>query len=194
MPTPTGIWSQDEADTGHVFDYNLAMWFADHLFTEEVPLFDMGCGPATYLKYFHDRRFKDLTGVEGTSLRQSQFGNVVIQDLTQPFDLKKRGNVMCIEVAEHIPEAYTKVFLDNLVRHMDNIVVNARYMVLSWGIPGQAGLGHVNCKHNIWVIDHMESNYNLHLNTELSLEARAMVSDHAHWLRDTLMIFQYYPS
>lgn len=195
MPSETGIWNQEEADTGHVFDYRLAQWLADHLFTDkDVPIIDMGCGPASYLKYFHDRGYQDLSGVEGTELRQSEFANVAIQDLTEHFFLDKIGNVMCLEVAEHIPYDHMDMFLKNIVRHLEKNPSLHRWLVLSWGVPGQGGLGHVNCQHNIWVVNHMKRYFDLVLNTELSLEARAAVSDHARWFRDTLMVFEYLPS
>lgn len=193
MPTQTGVWSQEEANTGHVFDYNLAKWLGQY-FQKDVPLIDMGCGPATYLRYFHDIGFKNLIGVEGTALRQSEFGNVFIGDLTQNIDLGRKGNVMCLEVAEHIPEEYMDQFLNNLVNHLPENPYDDRCLVLSWGIPGQGGLGHVNCRHNIWVVDHMRKKYGLSLDVEDSLMARAMVSNHAHWFRDTLMVFKYLPS
>ena len=47
---------------------------------------------------------------------------------------------MSIEVAEHIPAEYEEAFINNLVN-------SARHLIfLSWGVPGQGGEGHVNCK------------------------------------------------
>lgn len=184
MPTPTGVWSQEEADTGHVFDYHFAKWLGGY-FPKDVPLIDMGCGPATYLRYFHDIGFQNLHGIEGTDLKQSEFGNVFIGDLTKPIDLQVKGNVMCIEVAEHIPAEFDHALLDNIYRHL----ADDGRLLLSWGIPGQDGLGHVNCRHNIWVIDFLRK-WHLELDTQDSLEARAMISNYAHWLRDTVMIFK----
>lgn len=182
MPLETGIWTPEEAETGHVFDYRLAQWLGQY-FPKDQPLIDMGCGPATYLRYFHDIGFQDLYGVEGTDIAGSEFSRVKVQDLTKHFDIEQRGNVMCLEVAEHIPSDFTEMFLNNIERHLNG------KLLLSWGIPGQDGLGHVNCLHNIAVIDLLKKR-NIQLNVEDSLIARAMVSNHAHWLRNTIMIFE----
>lgn len=182
MPSPTGIWSPEEASTGHVFDYKLAQWMGQY-FPKDKPLIDMGCGPGTYLRYFHDIGFEKLHGVEGTDIPGREFGNVFVGDLTEPIDLQVQGNVMCLEVAEHIPKEHMNMFLNNVLDHLDGV------LLLSWGIPGQDGLGHVNCQHNIWVIREM-SIRGYELITSDSLMARQMVSNYAHWLRDTIMIFK----
>lgn len=181
MPTPTGIWSPEEAETGHVFDYKLAQWMGQY-FPKDKPLFDFGCGPGEYLRYFHDIGFQKLKGFEGTTL-SFEFGNVEVRDITESFQDVQIGNVICLEVAEHIPEQYTDVFLDNLTRHLYG------RLILSWAIPGQGGLGHVNCRHNIWVIEKMRT-LGLSLRVLDTLHSRQMVSNNAHWFRNTLMVFE----
>lgn len=182
MPSPTGVWTPEEAATGHVFDYRLAQWLGQY-FPKDHPLIDMGCGTGTYLRYFHDIGFHNLHGVEGTDIAGREFSRVHIKDLTEPFNLDVEGNVMCIEVAEHIPNMHKRDFIGNLISHLDGT------LFLSWGIPGQDGLGHINCKHNIEVIDIMKE-FGLQLCVDDSLKARSMVSNYAHWLRDTIMIFR----
>lgn len=181
MPSHTGVWSPEEAETGHVFDYKLAQWMGQY-FDKKTPLIDLGCGTGTYLRYFHDIGFENLRGVEGSKLN-FEFGNVDVKDLTFKFDLKVQGNILCLEVAEHIPYGYMDAFLLNVLRHLNG------KLILSWGIPGQDGLGHVNCQHNVWVIDEIQKR-GLTLDVADTLKARAMVSNYAHWLRDTIMIFK----
>lgn len=182
MPSPTGIWTPEEAATGHVFDYRLAQWLGQY-FPKDKPLIDLGCGHGTYLRYFHDIGFQQMLGVEGTVIPGSEFSRIEHRDLTEPFTLQYTGNIMCLEVAEHIPYEHMDTFLQNIIRHLYG------KLVLSWGVPGQDGLGHVNCQHNIWVVDLLK-NYGLRLNTPDSMQARIMVSDHARWLRDTIMVFE----
>ena len=45
-----------------------------------------------------------------------------------------------MEVAEHIPSQFEAQFLMNLVQHAK------KGILLSWGVPGQQGVGHVNCE------------------------------------------------
>jgi hypothetical protein len=41
---------------------------------------------------------------------------------------------------EHIPEKYEAVYLDNIFRHADEGII------LSWAVPEQGGLSHINNK------------------------------------------------
>jgi hypothetical protein len=48
--------------------------------------------------------------------------------------------IISLEVAEHIPEKYEAVYLDNIFRHAKEGII------LSWAVPGQGGLSHINNK------------------------------------------------
>ena len=53
-------------------------------------------------------------------------------DLTLPqYGLPLYDWVMSLEVAEHIPQDYEAIFIDNIVRHAREGVV------LSWAVPGR---------------------------------------------------------
>lgn len=183
MPTDTGIWNQDEADQYHAFDYFLARWIGRYLPKDER-LADLGCGKGTYLSYFDDIGFHKTMGVEGTQLSDFESGYVLVHDLTQPLKLPYKSNILCLEVAEHIPEEYLPVFMDNLVSNMDA----GHKLILSWAIPGQEGIGHVSCRPNWEVIQEMEKR-GLKYDHESTLFARANTSNHCAYFRDTLMIF-----
>jgi len=60
-------------------------------------------------------------------------------DLTLPqYGLPVYDWVMSLEVAEHIPENFENIYIDNIVRHASEGVV------ISWARPGQGGYSHVN--------------------------------------------------
>ncbi|KAK7004444.1 hypothetical protein BgiMline_005964 [Biomphalaria glabrata] len=62
-------------------------------------------------------------------------------DLTAPqYGLPIFDWVVSIEVAEHIPAKFEEIYLDNLARHAREGII------LSWAVPGQKGLSHVNNK------------------------------------------------
>lgn len=66
-------------------------------------------------------------------------GRVKFLDLTLPqYGLPLYDWVMSLEVAEHIPQSFESVYIDNIVRHAKEGVV------LSWARPGQGGYSHVN--------------------------------------------------
>ncbi|CAF0774187.1 unnamed protein product [Adineta steineri] len=61
-------------------------------------------------------------------------------DLSQPAYMEAKDWVLSLEVGEHIPVAYEKIFIDNLHRH------NKKGIVLSWAVEG-------NCIDQIYSID-----------------------------------------
>ena len=72
-------------------------------------------------------------------------GFIQLADLTKKQDFggttaRQYDWVICMEVAEHIPREFEHVFLLNLVASAQKGVL------LSWGLPGQNGIGHVNLR------------------------------------------------
>ena len=104
-------------------------------------------------------------------------------DLTSQLNLNKKGVVISLEVGEHIPKEYEQIFLDNLNRHCEDLLIT------SWAIRGQGGYGHVNLLNNDEIIPKIEALGFTHLK-ELSNAARSIIADDCHWFRDTIMIFK----
>lgn len=184
MPTPTGIWSQKEADLHHAFDYPLARWIGQFLSKYE-PVVDFGCGKGEYIEYLSDIGFESVHGVEGTQLDGFRVQSIAVHDLTKPLPKKYTGfNVISLEVGEHIPEEFLDVYLDNITAPLDA----GNRLILSWAVPGQEGIGHISCRTNEWVIDQMRKRgvHQLHVQTQ---KARENTSNHCAYFRDTLLIF-----
>ncbi len=104
---------------------------------------DVGCGTGTWLKVFNENyRVTDVLGLDGTYvdkeklvINHSHFKEV---DLRNPFDLQRKFDiVLCLEVAEHLPEHSADVLVSSLCKHGDTIVFSA-------AIPGQGGQNHLN--------------------------------------------------
>jgi hypothetical protein len=55
-------------------------------------------------------------------------------------DLDLNDWIISLEVALHIPEKYEAVYLDNILRHA------TKRIILSWAVPGQGGISHINNK------------------------------------------------
>lgn len=116
------------------------------IFFAQTPhsLLDVGCGTGTWLKAALEFGVSDIMGVDGVAIPPEQLllpSDCFRQhDLTQPWDLGRRFDaVLCLEVAEHLEEAYAPTLMDTLTRHSDTIVFSA-------ACPGQAGQHHVNCQ------------------------------------------------
>jgi SAM-dependent methyltransferase len=103
---------------------------------------DVGCGPGVWLAEWSRIGVEEVVGVDGDYVPRETLaipaGAFRAIDISQPFDLKQRFElVVCLEVAEHVPEAHSEALIDNLCRHGDLIMFSA-------AIPGQGGRFHVN--------------------------------------------------
>ena len=68
-------------------------------------------------------------------------------DLTIPqFGIRQYDWIISLEVAEHIPKKYEAVYLDK------------EGILLSWAVPGQGGLSHINKKPIEYVTKVMRDN------------------------------------
>lgn len=103
---------------------------------------DMGCGAGAFLEEFRNFNITDLLGLDNSDIDPKYLlfdrNKILKQNLTEQFSLKKKFELaICLEVAEHIDEGESEVFIDNLSNLSDVILFSA-------AIPGQGGTHHVN--------------------------------------------------
>ncbi|MGB7160681.1 MAG: class I SAM-dependent methyltransferase [Tepidisphaeraceae bacterium] len=102
---------------------------------------DVGCGIGRAMDYFVERGVAEVYGLEGSPLARSMARQPhLIQeaDLSKPVDLGRRFDLAyTVEVAEHIHPQSADVFVQNLTRHADRVLMTAAR-------PGQGGMGHLN--------------------------------------------------
>lgn len=103
---------------------------------------DFGCGAGAWLAEAAKLGVAETLGLDGPWLAPETLAipadQVRTADLAQPVDLGRRFDLaLCLEVAEHLPEAAGPVLVASLVRHAPVILFSA-------AIPGQGGEGHVN--------------------------------------------------
>lgn len=151
---------------------------------KDKPVYDMGCGTGEYLEYLQERGF-EVTGIDGTpGISDFANVNVIEQDLSEPMEAPERkGSVLCIEVAEHIPENKAGTLLDNINRFAD------KFVVLSWAIPGQGGVGHVNERPNEFVVSKMKKR-GFVLVEDMTKKWREETGKDLQWFRNTMMVFR----
>lgn len=184
MPSETGVWNQQEADTAHIFSYKVAKWIADFAKSKfKKPLvYDFGCGKGTYTQYFLDRKIEAF-GIDGEVYEGLETENFIKHDLTNQIKLTQADLVVCLEVGEHIPSKYYPQFIANLVNSCDE------WLILSWAVPGQDGIGHVNCQTNDWVKDELWA-LGFQFMPEETREIRKQPENYVSYFRDTLLIFK----
>ncbi|MBI3288298.1 MAG: hypothetical protein HYZ74_02130 [Elusimicrobia bacterium] len=145
MPDLARIYDQDffaEWGRGHARYVESAGMITDVLYGLFTPksLVDVGTGCGVYAHFFAQKGVA-VTAIDGVAAPAEHAFPVPIElrDLTVPFD-----NVwgafdvaLCLEVAEHIPEAMCDVFLGNLTGLSDRLIMSAAQ-------PNQGGHHHVN--------------------------------------------------
>ena len=111
---------------------------------------DVGCGIGNWLSVFVEKGISDVVGVDGSyvdrQMLQIERRCFVEHDLTLPLRLERRFELaMCLEVAEHLPEASANTLVESLVGLSDQILFSA-------AIPGQPGTGHINLQwQSYWI-------------------------------------------
>lgn len=182
MISESGIWGEEEAEH-HQHSEALAKFFIAY-FDKETRVYDFGCGLGYYVKHLNDARFL-AWGVEGAILKGCLIPSKVIQhDLTQPFTFNNRqGNVICLEVGEHIPPQFEQQFLNSIT------AACSCKLVMSWALPLQGGLGHVNCQPQEYIIAEV-CRRGFAYKEDLTLQVRETIEDNCDWFRMTLLIFE----
>ena len=88
---------------------------------------------------------------------------------------------MSLEVAEHIPKTFEKVYVDNIVRH------SKEGIILSWAKIGQGGHSHINNKDFNDVKQIMEEKGFFHdANNSAMLKQAATFG----WLKDNINVYR----
>lgn len=181
-----GFWENETAE-GHGHDEGLAHGLVDFFKENDTKtILDIGCGTGYYTNFLADKGFV-TNGIDGNPNTVKLAGpRCFVADISKPIKLLPADWVLCLEVGEHIPQEYEKVFLDNLDKH------NTEGMVISWAVRGQGGDGHVNCKDNEEIIPTICSmGYDFEVPQTHALRQRCAVYPNiGWWFRNTLMIFR----
>lgn len=103
---------------------------------------DVGCGIGTWLCVFKEKGIKNILGIDGDNvdpkLMQIEQHEFRIHDLSKTLQLNTHYDLaLCLEVAEHLPEAYSDVLVGTLCKLADRILFSA-------ALPSQGGQNHCN--------------------------------------------------
>ncbi|CAC5387749.1 unnamed protein product [Mytilus coruscus] len=151
-----GGWCKDASTENggqHLTDKTFIPYLSSFLKDKTVGSF--GDGPGAYrreiMKLQHVRLYDAYDGAPYSE--ETSKGSVKFLDSTIPqYGIPVYDWVFSLEVAEHIPQEFESVYLDNIFRHAKEGII------LSWAVPGQGGLQHVNNKPLEYVIQVMEKN------------------------------------
>lgn len=103
---------------------------------------DVGCGAGSFLSGCFELGMQ-ITGVDGAHVTQSlqvDPNYFKVADLEKPLDLGHQYDLcVSMEVAEHLDDRFSDIFIDSICRHSKNILFSAAQV-------GQPGIHHVNCQ------------------------------------------------
>lgn len=178
----TGAWSTMDLNE-HWHDGPLCLELLKIFNDENIKtIVDFGCGPGTYVNFFKYAGF-DIDGYDGNpNTVELSRGLCSVLDLTTNFELGKTFDcVLSLEVGEHVPKEYEQNYINNLVKY------SKKYIIISWGVPGQGGYGHVNCQTNEYVKNEFKKRGYESMDL---LEVAIRNSAEASWFANTLMVFK----
>ena len=116
-------------------------------------LIDWGCGAGAHSFFFRRQGVRVLSIDAVPPPEDEKFPiEIVEHDLTEPIttDLGKFDLAVCFDVAEHIPVEHQNIFLSNITRFSDRLL-------LSCAPPWQGGHHHVNEQPKRYWIQSLES-------------------------------------
>lgn len=132
------------------FDRPLALQLAYFFLTDGArSVMDLGCGCGDYLKVFHAAGLR-VSGFDLNSHAPQLSGFLCATgDVARPLEVG--GTLydwaLALEVAEHIPDFQEADFLENIYLH------GSRGAIISWAHRKQGGIGHVNMRDDLEVIE-----------------------------------------
>jgi SAM-dependent methyltransferase len=122
-------------------------YILDILQTKPENVIDVGCGLAQWLKIFKDYGVNKVLGIDGShvpldklNIDKSEFRVCDLRNLSSLEIGEKFDLLLCLEVAEHLEEAYACQFIQSLISLSDTIIFSA-------AIPNQTGENHFNEKY-----------------------------------------------
>jgi hypothetical protein len=176
-----GAWSGVVEDK-HYFDKKLSKEILSILKEKSIKdCVDFGCGMGLYAKFLNDNHIKCECFDGNPETIQLTQGLCKSLDLSNEFNLNTKYDcVISLEVGEHIPKEYENIFIQNITKHIGQL------LILSWAIPGQVGNGHVNLRSNEHIISLIKEQGLLY---DKDLSKRLRESSQLWWFKNTIMVF-----
>ena len=179
-----GSWIVGKEDPGHCYVEKMSELILEIIKRDEPRLvYDFGCGYGEYLKDISELGIEAI-GFEAHP-NKTRYKNIKKLDLSTPVVLERSADIsISLEVGEHIPVEFEKIFIDNICNNTKKTVI------LSWAVEGQPGDGHINCRNNDYIISEMTKR-GFVFDPKVLESRKSFDSD--HWFQNTAMLFHKMP-
>lgn len=171
------------------FARRLADWISKNFTTDFV--LDIGCGPGSYVHSLLEKNIDCLgIDIDDRVVGRDHLRQISILDL--PEDLVEVANLsLCFEVAEHIEEEKS----DEVVKNVCSTLKDNGYLIWTAAMPGQGGIGHINCQPKEYWSQKFESNGMIrNYDLENNLKDFCKEGIYMGWFYQNVMIFYKNPS
>lgn len=173
------IWKEEKP-----FADRMAVWFKRYIHPKKV--IDIGCGPGIHVAALRGQNVEAFGyDVDARVNGKKYLSQVSMFELNDPADL-----VLCIEVAEHLPESMSDQVVESVVRN----VLPGGTLVWSAAHPGQGGVGHINCQPKAyWEAKLTAAGLVRDVETERDMIKHASGGYHMGWFVQNAMVFAKRP-
>tara|TARA_R110000824_G_scaffold374151_1_gene564655 strand:- start:109 stop:684 length:576 start_codon:yes stop_codon:yes gene_type:complete len=157
--------------------------------TKEMRVIDVGCGPGVWVEKLNqvddisaigidiDRSIPDKPWLHRVDVLSDKFDKYVDYDIA-----------LCFEVVEHLDPETSELFIKKLCRTAPEIYFSA-------AVPGQVGLGHINCQpKEYWENIFNKNNYIYDPETTEEFREFIMSKVWIDWMEKNVMVFKNYGS
>jgi SAM-dependent methyltransferase len=153
---------------------------------------DLGSGAGHYLRAFARLGVESL-GLEASPSGVSKSGDDVLAltyDLRRPLHVSRRFDVvMCVEVAEHIPNRSSAVLVESICSSA------GRFVIFTAAPPGTPGADHINCQSTeFWTALFRAKGFCMRGDLTTDLRRTAEIGDAAQWWKSWSWCFEREPS
>jgi len=111
--------------------------------------------------------------------------NIVQCDLTRPIELEKKDGTLglCLEVLEHIDDEHWRDVLTNITKLCDRVIFSA-------AMPGQGGIGHINCRPKLdWIRRFHSLGWVVDVDCTRHMRSHMMNGYHMGWFANNAVVF-----
>ena len=163
------------------FANRLATWIKENINPKKVV--DIGCGPGTYVYSLRDNGINAY----GYDIDDRVDGKDYLKKLSL-FEINDKSDVViCLEVAEHIETSLSDSIVDSIIRNVNDDGI----IIWTAAIPGQGGVGHINCqKKEYWEEKFISKGFHRDCAIESNLLEYIRSGPYMGWFLQNLMVFK----